>query len=156
MKILFVCLGNICRSPIADGIMRQLCKAANLDWEIDSAGTESYHIGEKPHIESQRVCQENGIDISHLHARKFIHSDCAQFDRIYAMSTDVLAEMKLIAGKYWEKDKIQLFLDVEPETKGQSVKDPWYGPPSGYDEVYQVIEKGCQAILKNYHTNDSF
>lgn len=154
MKILFVCLGNICRSPIADGIMQHLCKAANLDWEIDSAGTESYHIGEKPHFESQRVCKENGIEIGHLHARKFIHSDFTQFDRIYAMSTDVLAEMKLIAGNYWEEDKIQLFLDVEQETKGQSVKDPWYGPPSGYDEVYAVIVRGCRAILKKYHTND--
>src|SRR6218665_1035717 len=106
MRILMVCLGNICRSPIAEGVMRNIALLNNLNWQIASAGTENYHIGEPPHSYSQKVCQKHGIDISQQRARKFVASDFEQFDKIYAMSQDVLAEIKYQAGSAFDEGKI--------------------------------------------------
>ena len=148
MRILFVCLGNICRSPIADGWMRHKVASENLKWVIDSAGTESYHVGEAPHPQSQRVCRENGLDISGLRARQFRASDFEQFDLIYAMSSDVLEEIRQLAGPQIKSGQLRLFLDEDPQTQGQSVTDPWYGPPEGYDAVFQVVAQGAEAIFQ--------
>ncbi|MBL7766442.1 MAG: low molecular weight phosphotyrosine protein phosphatase [Chitinophagaceae bacterium] len=150
MKILFVCLGNICRSPIADGVMRHLVKVENLPWTIDSAGTESFHVGEAPHQHSQSVCLEKGIDISGLRARKFTHSDIDHFDRVYAMSADVFQEIKEISGKKYDPAKVELFLNELYPGQNLSVKDPWYGEREGYYEVFDQISLGCETILKKY------
>ena len=85
-----VCLGNICRSPLAEGILQQKAKAAGLDWEVDSAGTNGYHIGEAPHPLSQKVARLNGIDLGHQRARKFLADDFQRWDKIYVMAEDVL------------------------------------------------------------------
>lgn len=150
MRILFVCLGNICRSPIADGWMRHKVATESLNWIIDSAGTESYHIGEAPHPQSQRVCRDHGLDISGLRARQFQRSDFEQFDVIYAMSGDVLNELIELGGSSLKKGQVRLFLDEDPQTQGQSVTDPWYGPPEGYDAVFEVIAQGAQAIFQTW------
>lgn len=81
MRILMVCLGNICRSPIAEGVMRHLVSGNNLNWQIASAGTEGYHIGEPPHHYSQKICQKHGIDISQQRARQFVAADLQEFDK---------------------------------------------------------------------------
>ena len=99
MKILFVCLGNICRSPLAEGILRQKALAAGLDWEVDSAGTNGYHTGEAPHALSQKVARLNGIDISLQRARQFTPADFQRFDKIYAMAGDVVDDIRRIARK---------------------------------------------------------
>ena len=97
MKILMVCLGNICRSPLAEGILQHKAKEAGLSWQVESAGTESYHIGEPPHHLSQKVAKLNGIDICEQRARRFVKEDFSRYDKIYAMSADVLEEMKRMA-----------------------------------------------------------
>ena len=89
MKLLFVCIGNICRSPIAEGVMKKLCEVKGLKWEIDSAGTSGYHQGEAPHVDSIRVCKENGIDISDQKSRPLNRTDFRQFDFIFSLAEDV-------------------------------------------------------------------
>lgn len=150
MKILVVCLGNICRSPIAEGVLKKMSLEYNLGWTIDSAGTESFHIGEAPHVNSQRVCKEHGIDISGQRAAKFYHSEMEKYDLIYAMSVDVYNEIKAICGNKFDEKKVDLFLnDLYPGEK-RSVKDPWYGELDGYYEVFAEIERGSEAIVKRH------
>lgn len=150
MKILVVCLGNICRSPIAEGVLKQLSEEKKLNWIIDSAGTESFHIGEAPHVNSQLVCKEHGIDISGQRASKFYHSEMDKYDRIYAMSLDVYNEIKAICGLKFDENKVELFLNELYPNENRSVKDPWYGELDGYYEVFDEIKKVCEAIIKKY------
>jgi protein-tyrosine phosphatase len=150
MRILMVCLGNICRSPIAEGIMQSKINEYGLSWEVASAGTESYHIGEPPHTFSQKVCHKFGIDISKQRARKFVREDFDNFDKIYAMAEDVLQEMKYRAGSRFDSQKAGLLLNELYPGSNRSVPDPWYGPEEGYGEVYDMIERACDAIIKKY------
>ncbi|MBS1741768.1 MAG: low molecular weight phosphotyrosine protein phosphatase [Bacteroidetes bacterium] len=145
-----VCLGNICRSPLAEGIMREKISRLGLNWEVDSAGTNGFHVGENPHPLSQKVAKLNGIDISRQVARKFTKHDFESFDRIYVMAADVLQEMKSILGNNISNEKIEFFLnDLYPQQQ-MDVPDPWYGTEPGYHEVYALIEKGCDAIIEKY------
>ena len=149
MRILMVCLGNICRSPIAEGVMRHKAKKHGLDWIVESAGTESYHVGEAPHRFSQKICLQHGIDISHQRAAKFTADSFAMYDKIYAMATDVYDEIRYIGGKDADMSKVELFLnDLHPH-KNESVPDPYYGEESGFLHVYELIDEGCEAIIKN-------
>jgi len=150
MKILFVCLGNICRSPIAEGVLRTLAKQHHLQWQIGSAGTESIHVGEQPHHYSQQVCKENSIDISHQRAAQFSKNDLDRYDLIYSMSSDVYDILKKTCGASFDENKIRLFLDEIYPSENRSVKDPWYGELDGYYEVYDEIRKGCEAIIANH------
>ena len=149
MRILMVCLGNICRSPIAEGVMRHKVKELGLDWIVESAGTESYHIGEAPHRFSQQICMAHGIDISHQRAVKFTGDSFAAYEKIYAMATDVYEEIKYIGGRQADMTKVELFLNELHPGKNESVPDPYYGEESGYLQVYDLISKGCEAIIKN-------
>ncbi len=153
MKILFVCLGNICRSPIAEGVMKYECSLENLDWIIESAGTESYHIGQPPHEYSQQVCLEKGIDISSQRARKFTHADIANYDKIYALASDVFDEIKDISGHYFNSEKVELFLKELYPDENRSVVDPYYGQLKGYYDVFDEINQGCKAIIQHYKKN---
>jgi len=155
MKILFVCLGNICRSPIAEGLLQHKANKAGFDWSVDSAGTYDYHIGEPPHLSSQKVCIENGIDISNQHARKFTKEDIDQFDKIYAMSKDVFGQMEEIAKEKFDKKKVDLFLNELNPGKNEDVFDPWYGPESSFRSVFDQIEKTCNKIIEKYKEFDS-
>ncbi|MBZ5859481.1 low molecular weight protein-tyrosine-phosphatase [Flavihumibacter profundi] len=148
MKILMVCLGNICRSPLAEGILRQKVAEAGLNWTIDSAGTNGYHVGEAPHPLSQKVARMNGIDISGQRARNFVAADFDRFDRIYAMATDVLAEMRRIARNNYDPPKAMLLLDAIYPGEERDVPDPWYGPEPGYHEVFDLINKACATIIE--------
>src|ERR1700712_3265373 len=105
MKFLMVCLGNICRSPLAEGILKHKAKIAGLDWEVESAGTNGYHIGEAPHHLSQKVARLNGIDICNQKARRFAATDFDRYDKIYAMADDVAEEIRRIAGKKYDPAK---------------------------------------------------
>ena len=131
MKILMVCLGNICRSPLAEGILKQKAMKAGLDWTIDSAGTNGYHIGEPPHHLSQKVAKLNGIGICDQRARKFTADDFKSYDKIYAMSSDVIDEMKYIARNKFDASKVELLMNEVKPGKNQDVPDPWYGPEPG-------------------------
>ena len=99
MTILMVCLGNICRSPLAEGILKEKCKKAGLNWKVESAGTNGLHTGEPPHPLSQKVAKMKGIDISGQQSRTLVIEDFGHYDKIYAMAADVKEEMKLIGKK---------------------------------------------------------
>ena len=150
MKILFVCLGNICRSPLAEGVLKHKGKKAGLNWTIESAGTNGYHVGEAPHRLSQKVAKLNGIDICNQRARQFVKEDIDRYDKIYAMAEDVIDDIRNIAGKKYDPSKVELFLNELHPGKNMDVPDPWYGPEPGYHEVYKLIDKACEAIVSKY------
>jgi protein-tyrosine phosphatase len=148
MKLLFVCLGNICRSPLAEGIFRAKTEAAGLAWEIDSAGTAGYHVGEAPHPLSQKTAKFYGIDISSQKCRQFKASDMDTYDRIYAMDLENFAEIKRISKEKWKPEKTDLLLNSIYPGKNKSVPDPWYGEEPGYHDVFKLIETACDKILE--------
>ncbi|MGN6402167.1 MAG: low molecular weight protein-tyrosine-phosphatase [Flavisolibacter sp.] len=150
MKILMVCLGNICRSPLAEGILQHKANEAGLNWTVDSAGTNSYHIGEPPHPLSQKVAKLNGIDICNQRARRFVKEDIDRYDKIYAMAKDVLDDIKHIAKEKYDPQKVDLFLNELHPGKNASVPDPWYGTEPGYHEVYELISNVCDEIVSKY------
>lgn len=150
MKILMVCLGNICRSPLAEGILQQKAAQAGLDWQVDSAGTNGYHIGEAPHRLSQKVALQHGIDISGQRSRKFKPEDFSSYDLIYVMAADVATEMMRIAGDNFVPEKVKLLMNEVYPDQNMDVPDPWYGPEKGYHEVYDMIDKACRNIVLTY------
>jgi protein-tyrosine phosphatase len=150
MKILMVCLGNICRSPLAEGILKHRVKEAGLHWQIDSAGTNGYHVGEPPHKLSQKVAKLNGIDICQQRGRLFSKTDFDKYDKIYALADDVLDEIKWMAKEKFDPLKADLLMNELYPGKNSSVPDPWYGPEPGYHEVYTMIDAACSAIIKKY------
>jgi protein-tyrosine phosphatase len=150
MKILMVCLGNICRSPLAEGVLKHKALKAGLRWTVESAGTNGYHIGEAPHHLSQKVALLNGVDICGQRARRFVPSDMDRYHKIYAMAEDVLYEMKCIARHNWKPEKVALFLNELHPAENRSVPDPWYGEEPGFHEVYQLIDETCDKIIERY------
>lgn len=150
MKILMVCLGNICRSPLAEGILKHKAQQAGLKWTVDSAGTNGYHIGEAPHRLSQKVAKLNGIDICEQKARQFVAADFDKYDKIYAMADDVLDDMRRIAGKKFDPTKATLFLNEMYPGENRSVPDPWYGTEPGFHDVYKIINQVCDRIIEKY------
>ena len=150
MKILMVCLGNICRSPLAEGILKHKAKQAGLDWQIESAGTNGYHVGEAPHRLSQKVARLNGIDICEQRARKFVKEDFDKYDKIYAMAEDVVEDIRSIARDKYDPSKVDLFMNELYAGKNYSVPDPWYEPEPAYHEVYKMIDEVCDQIIRKY------
>ena len=153
MKILMVCLGNICRSPLAEGILQDKIFKAGLTWSIESAGTNSYHTGEPPHPLSQKVARMKGLDIGKQRARRFSAEDFEVYDKIYALAGDVIEEMKRIAGKKFQQSKVDLLMNELYPGKNLDVPDPWYGPEPGYHVAFKLIEKVCDNILEKYGVN---
>jgi protein-tyrosine phosphatase len=150
MKILMVCLGNICRSPLAEGILKHKARQAGLDWTVESAGTNGYHVGEAPHHLSQKVAKLNGIDICEQKARRFVKEDLKRYDKIYAMASDVIVDMRRIAGDAYDASKVDLLLNEVHPGEHRSVPDPWYGPEPGYHDVYKMIHEACESIIAKY------
>lgn len=150
MKILMVCLGNICRSPLAEGILQHKAQQAGLDWTVDSAGTNGYHVGEAPHHLSQKVARLNGIDICDQRSRRFVKEDFDRYDIIYAMADDVLDDMRRIARDRYDEQKAQLFLEELYPGEHRDVPDPWYGTEPGYHEVYKLIDRACDKIIARF------
>lgn len=145
-----VCLGNICRSPLAEGILQEKARQAGLNWTIESAGTNRYHTGEPPHRLSQKIALMNGFDISHQRARDFVPDDFERFDRIYAMARDVLSDMKQISGKAFDPRKADLILNLVQPGKNLNVPDPWYGGEEGYHEVYEILDEACDKMISKF------
>ncbi len=145
-----VCLGNICRSPLAEGILRQKASNSGLNWTVESAGTNSYHIGEPPHPLSQKVAKLNGIDICDQRARRFVAEDFEVYDKIYALANDVLDDIRRIAKKNFDPSKADLLMNEIYPGQNLDVPDPWYGPEPGYHEVYNMIDEVCNTIIKKY------
>ncbi len=144
-SVLFVCLGNICRSPMAEAVFRHLVSEAGRSEEItiDSAGIGSWHAGEPPHIGTRTVLRENGIAHDSLVCRQITAADFAKFDYVVCMDEENLAALKRIApaGK-----TIYRLLDFAPETGEQNIEDPYY--TKRFDHVYSLVQAGCRGLLR--------
>jgi|TARA_B100001964_G_scaffold238818_1_gene305007 protein-tyrosine phosphatase len=146
-KILMVCLGNICRSPLAEGILKS--KVTHLDVEVDSAGTAAYHIGEQPDIRSIEIAKKYGIGLSNQRARQFSINDFDEFDKIYAMDTSNYANIIALARDESDRDKVDLILNEIIPTAFKSVPDPYYGGSNGFQNVCQMLDEACDKIVEN-------
>ena len=136
MRVLFVCLGNICRSPAADAVMRKLAP----DWEIDSAGTGAWHVGNPPDERSAAEGARRGYDLTSLRARQFAAADFDRFDHIYAMDRSNLRNIEKLRPS-GNPTQVELFLE------NADVPDPYY--EGGFDHMYDLIEKRCEELSKN-------
>lgn len=146
IKVIFVCLGNICRSPLAEGVFRELVREKGWDpqFVIDSAGTASYHIGKSPDPGSRRVALRHGFSIEDLRARQFTHQDLDQWDYVIAMDASNRNNIKKLGelgGELW------LMRDFDPLEKGGNVPDPWSLGDEAFMESYQIIQRSCKALL---------
>jgi protein-tyrosine phosphatase len=150
MKILMVCLGNICRSPLAEGILKDKVKKAGLDWEVDSAGTLGHNVGCAPHHFSQKVARQYGVDICEQKCRHFTKDDIKNFDRIYVMDDENYLDVKRISGGNWDSGKVDLIMNEVYPGEDRIVPDPWFGGEEGFHKVYEMLDKACDAIIKKY------
>jgi protein-tyrosine phosphatase len=150
MKILMICLGNICRSPMAEGILQHKANRAGLDWTVDSAGTAGYHIGQAPHPLALKVAKLNGVDISGLRGRQFVKEDMQRFDRIYVMDTNNYADVKRMSRNLWEEKKTDLLLNELYLGQNREVPDPWYGTEKDFHLVYAMMDQAAEAIIRKY------
>lgn len=149
VRICFVCLGNICRSPTAEGVMQHLVEAADLTQHIalDSAGTGAYHVGERPDRRSAAAARQRGIELRGR-ARQFQASDFDEFDHVIAMDQSNLANLMRLSRSEADRAKLSLLRDHDPESpKGSDVPDPYYGGARGFDEVLDICEAACRHLL---------
>ncbi|HEX7597928.1 MAG TPA: low molecular weight protein-tyrosine-phosphatase [Polyangia bacterium] len=149
IAISFVCMGNICRSPTAEAIMRHLVQQAGLDSaiDIDSAGTGSWHVGEAADERTRRVGERRGIPLSGT-ARQWSRADFARFDYVLAIDRDILDELALLAPTPEMREKIHLLRQFDPASPPKSdVPDPYYGQPDGFEEVFDLCEAACRGLL---------
>jgi protein-tyrosine phosphatase len=148
MRILFVCMGNICRSPSAEGVFRHLVasRAPALAIEIDSAGTHDYHVGEPPDRRSIAAAARRGIDLSALRARTVDAGDFERFDLILAMDEQNLEELRRRAPERYV-ERIELMMEYARTPLGSAVPDPYYGGPSGFEQVLDLLEEAAEGLL---------
>ena len=147
MKILMVCLGNICRSPLAEGILRHKAKQNGLSWHVESAGTGAWHVGQAPDPRSQKVAKLHGIDISHQRAQQFSPYHLETFDRIFAMDSSNYQDIIRHAKNDDEKNKVALIMNMAEPGKNKAVPDPYYDD-NLYEVVYQMIDEACEEIVR--------
>jgi len=147
MRILMVCLGNICRSPLAEGILKSKAQEKGLAIVVDSAGIGGWHAGQSPDHRSQKVASNHGISISHQRARKFVSDDFNNFDLILAMDADNMAELLKLAPNEMAKSKVKLILSYFKKSKLQNVPDPYYGNLNDFEEVYWLLDKALDEFI---------
>ena len=153
MKILFVCLGNICRSPTAEGVFRHLLaqEAPKLPVEVDSAGTADYHCGDAPDLRSQRAALRRGIDLSGLRGRQVARADFTRFDLILAMDRDNLRELEAVRPAS-TRARVRLFMEFAPEAGALEVPDPYYRDASAFEEVLDLTSAASRGLLATLRT----
>lgn len=145
-----VCIGNICRSPLAEGILKDRLQKAGLNYFVDSAGMINYHTGENPDHRSIEVGKQNGIDISKQIARQFTRKDFDNFDLIFAMDISVFEELISIAASAEQKSKVYLFLDFAEWNLSSEVPDPYYGTRKDFEEVFHLLDQASDRIIKKF------
>ncbi|WP_288435895.1 low molecular weight protein-tyrosine-phosphatase [uncultured Chryseobacterium sp.] len=145
MKILMVCLGNICRSPLAEGIMKTKLPD---HYTVDSAGTISMHEGEHPDKRAIKTAANHHIDISKQRSRPVTRKDFENFDKIYCMDIDVFEDVVSKTKHEEERQKVSLFLEVLGDHKNAEVPDPYWGDMKDFESVFQLLDRGCEAIKK--------
>jgi protein-tyrosine phosphatase len=149
MRILFCCMGNICRSPSAEGVFRQLlaARAPHLSIEVDSAGTHGYHVGDPPDRRSIAAALRRGIDLSSLRARRIEAGDFERFDLILAMDEDNLHELRQLAPAH-ARGRIRLMMEYAPNAASRAVPDPYYGGAQGFEAVLDLLEEAAEGLLE--------
>ena len=147
MKVLMVCLGNICRSPLAQGIMEHKLQARDLSWQVDSAGTGAYHLGESPDPRSIDIARENRIEIAHQKARQIVREDFKNFDYILTMDAQNYRDARLLAGEELS-DRIELILNFLYPGENRTVPDPYFGGAQGFLKVFDMLDKACDAFIE--------
>lgn len=149
ISVIFVCMGNICRSPTAEGVFRSLVDARGLTEliEIDSAGTHAYHVGEAPDIRSQQTAEQRGVDLKNIRARQVSAEDIAQFDYVLAMDSDNYVNLLKITSRA-DQHKVHRFLTFTEEFSENDVPDPYYGGATGFDRVFDMVESASQGLLE--------
>jgi protein-tyrosine phosphatase len=141
MKVLFICTGNICRSPTAEGVLRRLAHEQKLALHVESAGTHDYHVGEPPDHRAQRHARRRGYDLSAQRARQVTRRDFEEFDLILAMDRSHLRALERICPPQ-HRGKLRLLVE------GRDVPDPYYGGAEGFEQVLDVVERACGALLE--------
>jgi protein-tyrosine phosphatase len=150
-KILMVCLGNICRSPLAEGILAS--KLSSKHFDVDSAGTGNYHIGKNPDHRSVAIAKMNGIDISVQKARQFTAQDYADFDYIYAMDATNYRNILELAPDETAKLKVKMILNELFENENVDVPDPYFGLENGFPIIYEMLDEVCDTIAEKLKKN---
>lgn len=147
MNVLMVCLGNICRSPLAEGILRDKLKGLNLDSKVESAGTGNYHVGESADPRSVEVAKKNHININSHQARQFQVEDFDKYDLIYAMDSSNYDNIIKLARNKADEQKVMLLMDELMPGEKIDVPDPYFGGQHGFDRVYEMIDRACNKVI---------
>ncbi len=148
IKVLFICMGNICRSPTAEGVFTRLIKSEKIDKQfiIDSAGTHAYHVGDAPDLRAQKAAKDRGIDLAKIRARKVIVGDYEDYDYLLVMDTDNYdLVMEFCPAEY--KHKVKYFLEYAPHLDTIEVPDPYYGGKYGFERVLDMVEEASIGFL---------
>ena len=156
VKVLFVCMGNICRSPTAQGVFETLVHRENLAQhiKIDSAGTHAYHVGEPPDTRATEAAKRRGVDLSTQRARKVKPEDFLEFDYVLAMDSNNYEDLRAICHPDYE-DRLRLFLDFAPHMGVEDVPDPYYGGLQGFERVLDLIEAAAEGLLAEMRARHS-
>lgn len=156
VKVLFVCLGNICRSPTAEGVFRQSLIREQLEaWvQVDSAGTHAYHVGSPPDSRAREAALRRGIDLSGIRGRRAEQEDFDQFDYILAMDRENYDNLLAISGD--RSHKIDVFMNYSTRFDASEVPDPYYGGPNGFERVLDMIEDASEGLLRELRRRHSF
>lgn len=147
MKILMVCLGNICRSPMAEGILSHKAAQLEIPVTVDSAGTGNYHVGEAPDDRAIATAKKFGVDISTQKARQFTAEDFDRFDRIFVMDASNLRNVLQLAAHEEQRAKVSLMMDVLYPNEAMEVPDPWFGGTEGFVRVFEMLDSACERFL---------
>jgi protein-tyrosine phosphatase len=150
MKYLMVCLGNICRSPLAAGILKSKLSKINSDSVVESRGFEPYHNGDRADYRAQRVAEKNGIDISSHQAQLFQVADFDNFDRIFVMDRNNYSDVAAVSRNEDDMKKVDFIMNMSMPQTNTVVPDPYYGIDEGFTKVFQMLNEACDAILEIY------
>jgi protein-tyrosine phosphatase len=154
MKVLMVCLGNICRSPLADGLLKAKVEREGLNIEVDSAGTSGHHVGEAPDPRMRATAKSYGLSIDDLRSRQFTARDFEAFDIIYAMDASNYNNILALASTEEDKAKVHMILNEIHPGQNMAVPDPYYGGDQGFIDVYNLLDEATDVVLEKLKNNE--
>jgi protein-tyrosine phosphatase len=154
--VLFVCLGNICRSPLAESVFRHLARERGVDalFHIDSAGTAGYHVGHPPDARSAATASRRGISVDGA-GRQISDEDLHRFDYVLVMDRANLAEVRRVQARSGGDAEVRLLREWDPDSPGSDVPDPYYGGASGFEDVHDIVDRACRALLDDLLDQDA-